>query len=191
MVRIKELGKGAPINPDRYYIWTWVPYTRNRFLTEKHYFRKRLTCIPYFTRYHAKKTIQMYYGTQVMNAIHIIAGRNLIKKGIHYYYEMDPLNRSKKGASRFWFEGELLKARKFFIPDNYKVDKHRRRHFMVAMHQAYKNHGKKAFDQKYARYLYGSRQGISKQYTRKTRFKIRDTILPGVQEDLRRREGNL
>lgn len=180
MVKLKESSR-EPIRPDRYYIWTWRPDTTNKYITKLKLYRKHLTGIPYFTRYQIRKTLVYMYGVDVLADIHIISGRKLLKMGIKHLSDMNgPL--LKHGSTKFYFKGKLVKARKFIIPDEYKVDKHRRRRFMVQMHRVFKSKGKKAFDKRYATKLYGQREGISHRYIRKKRIQIRLAMLQDIQE---------
>mgnify|MGYP003239865728 CR=1 FL=1 len=90
--------------------------------------------------------------------------------------------RHTSGSTKFWYKGRLVKARKFIIPDEYKIDKHRRRRFMVQMHRVFKSKGKKAFNERYSQKLYGQREGISSKYIRKKRIQIRSAILQDLQQ---------
>lgn len=177
MVKIKE-SSIDPIRPNRYYIWTWVP-RKFRRRTKKFLYMRHLTGIPYFTRQQIKTTLTYIYGVDVLAYIHIISGRRLINQGI---YHISDMNYLPKGSTKFWYKGHLVKARKFIIPSEYKIDKHRRRHFMVMMHQAFKKHGKKYFDQKYQFKLFGQRKSISTWYIHKKRLQIYNAILPHLQE---------
>lgn len=180
MVKLRE-GNNEPIRPDRYYIWTWRPDTTNKYITEKSLYRKHLTGIPYFTRHHVKVTLVYLYGVDVLQYIHIISGRKLIKQGIR---ELSDMNGKllKKGSTKFWFKGKFVKARKFIMPDEYHIDKHRRRRFMVQMHRVFKSKGKKEFNERYSIKLYGQRQGISPKYTRQKRLQINLAILQDLQQ---------
>lgn len=187
MVKLKESNIG-PILPDRYYIWTWRPDTTNKIITEKKLYRKHLTGIPYFTRHHVKVTLVYLYGVDVLQYIHIISGRKLLQQGIR---ELSDMNGKllKRGATKFWFKGKFVRAKKFIIPDEYKIDKHRRRRFMVQMHRVFKSKGKKAFDERYSIKLYGQRQGISSAYTKQKRLQIYSSILQDLREAESRGEG--
>lgn len=187
MVKLKESNIG-PILPDRYYIWTWRPDTTNKIITEKKLYRKHLTGIPYFTRHHVKVTLVYLYGVDVLQYIHIISGRKLLQQGIR---ELSDMNGKllKRGVTKFWFKGKFVKAKKFIIPDEYKIDKHRRRRFMVQMHRVFKSKGKKAFDERYSIKLYGQRQGISPAYTKQKRLQIYSSILQDLRETESRGEG--
>lgn len=179
MVRLKE-SSIEPIREDRYYIWTWRPDTTNKYITERSLYRKHLTGIPYFSKYQVKKTLVYMYGVEVLKQIHIISGKKLIKKGIRVLADIN--GRRKKGSTKFYLNGKLVKARKFIIPDEYKIDKHRRRRFMVQMHRVFKTKGKKAFNERYSQKLYGQRQGINPIYIRKKRIQIRSSILQDLQK---------
>lgn len=187
MVKLKESNIG-PILPDRYYIWTWRPDTTNKIITEKKLYRKHLTGIPYFTRHHVKVTLVYLYGVDVLQYIHIISGRKLLQQGIR---ELSDMNGKllKRGATKFWFKCKFVRAKKFIIPDEYKIDKHRRRRFMVQMHRVFKSKGKKAFDERYSIKLYGQRQGISPAYTKQKRLQIYSSILQDLREAESRGEG--
>lgn len=89
--------------------------------------------------------------------------------------------RHTSGSTKFWYKGKLVKAKKFIIPDEYKIDKHRRRRFMVQMHRVFKSKGKKVFNERYSQKLYGQREGISPQYIRKKRIQIHSAILQDLQ----------
>lgn len=183
MVRIKE-SSIDPIRRNRFYIWTWVPKTYKR-RTKKWLYLKHLTGVPYFTRKHIKTTLVAIYGVDVLAYIHIISGDKLIEQGIYHISDVNPY---PKGSTKFWYKGHLVKAKKFLIPPEYKLDKHRRRHFIVMMFNTLKRHGKKAFDRKYAEKLIGQRKGISSKYIYKKRLQIRNTILPYLQEIARERK---
>ena len=186
MVKLKENSK-EPIKPDRYYIWTWRPDTTNKYVTEKSLYRKHLTGIPYFTRYQVKLTLVHMYGVDVLQYIHIISGRKLLRKGIKELSDMNGL-RLKSGSTKFWFNGKLVKARKFVIPDEYRINKHRRRRFMVQMHRVFKSKGKKEFNERYSIKLYGQRQGIDPKYIHKKRLQMRAIILQNLQQAASRGE---
>lgn len=68
------------------------------------------------------------------------------------------------------------------MPDEYHIDKHRRRRFMVQMHRVFKSKGKKEFNERYSIKLYGQRQGISPKYTRQKRLQINLAILQDLQQ---------
>lgn len=186
MVKLKESSR-EPIRKDRYYIWTWRPDTTNKRITKKSLYRKHLTGIPYFTRYQIKKTLVYMYGVDVLQYIHIISGRKLLRQGIRILQDMNGL-RHKSGSTKFWYKGRLVKARKFIIPDEYKIDKHRRRRFMVQMHRVFKSKGKKVFNERYSQKLYGQREGISSKYIRKKRIQIHSAILQDLQQAESRRK---
>jgi hypothetical protein len=180
MVKLRE-GNNEPIRPDRYYIWTWRPDTTNKYITEKSLYRKHLTGIPYFTRHHVKVTLVYLYGVDVLQYIHIISGRKLIRQGIKELSDMNG-TRYKWGYTKFWYKGKFVKAKKFIIPEEYHIDKHRRRRFMVQMHRVFKSKGKKEFDERYSIKLYGQRQGISTEHLHKKRLQVRLAILQDLQQ---------
>ena len=121
------------------------------------------------------------YGVDVLQYIHIISGRKLIRMGIRQLSDMNGI-RLKHGSTKFWYKGKLVKARKFIIPDEYKLDKHRRRRLMVQMQRDIKSKGKEAFNERYSQKLYGQREGISPQYIRKKRIQIRSATLQDLQQ---------
>ena len=120
------------------------------------------------------------YGVDVLQYIHIISGRKLLRQGIKKAQDMNGKNHFK-GTTKFYFKGKLVKARKFIIPDEYRVDKHRRRRFMIQMHRVFHSKGKQEFDKRYARKLYGQRQGISAQAIKRKRIQVRNSILQNLQ----------
>lgn len=184
MVKLKEENNG-PIRPDRYYIWTWRPDTTNKYITERSLYRKHLTGIPYFSRHHIKVTLVYLYGVDVLQYIHIISGRKLIKQGIR---ELSDMNGKKMAYTKFWYKGKPVTAKKFIIPDEYHIDKHRRRRFMVQMHRVFKSKGRKEFDERYSIKLYGQRQGISTEHLHKKRLQVNLAILQDLQQVESRRE---
>lgn len=177
MVKIKE-SSIDPIRRNRYYIWTWVPKKYQR-RTKKWLYLKHLTGVPYFTRKQIKITLTYIYGVDVLAYIHIISGDKLIKQGIYHISDVNPYPR---GSMKFWYKGHMVMAKKFIIPPEDKIDKHRRRHFMVKMHQTVKRHGKKRFDQIYQEKLIGQRRSISSKYIHKKRLSIYRTLIPHLQE---------
>lgn len=183
MVRVKE-SSIDPIRKDRFYIWTWVPKNYKR-RTKKWVYQKHLTGVPYFTRKHVKITLTYIYGVDVLAYIHIISGSKLIEQGVYHISDINPY---PKDSTKFWFKGRLVKARKWVIPPEYKLDKHRRRHFIVMMFNTLRKHGKKEFDRKYKTKLIGQRKGISSHYIHKKRLQIRNTLIPYLQEIARERE---
>lgn len=186
MVKVKE-SSIDPIRKDRFYIWTWVPKKYKR-RTKKWLYLKHLTGVPYFTRKHVKITLTAIYGVDVLAYIHIISGKKLIEQGIYHISDVNPY---PKGSTKFWFKGRFVKAKKFLIPPEYKLDKHRRRHFIVMMFQTLRRHGKKEFDKKYQLKLIGQRKGISSHYIHKKRLQIRATLLPYIQEIAGKREEDI
>ena len=177
MVKIKE-SSIDPIRPDRYYIWTWVPKEYRR-RTKKWLYLRHLTGIPYFSRKQIKITLTYIYGVDILAYIHIIKGKRLIEQGI---YHISDMNLYPKGSLKLWYKGKFVKARKFVMPPEYQLDKHRRRHFMVKMHQTFKRYGIKEFDKTYQRMLLGQRKSISTWYIHKKRVQIHNALLPNLHE---------
>lgn len=150
-------------------------YYRKKFISET------LNRYTLFHKVSNKKTLVYMYGVDVLQYIHIISGRKLLRQGIRILQDMNGL-RHKSGSTKFWYKGRLVKARKFIIPDEYKIDKHRRRRFMVQMHRVFKSKGKKVFNERYSQKLYGQREGISSKYIRKKRIQIHSAILQDLQQ---------
>ena len=177
MVKIKESAYD-PIRPDRYYIWTWHPKASSKYKTKKSLYKKHITTIPFYTRKHIRITMKYYFKDKVARSIHIISGRKLIKMGI---------TQPGPWCEFFYYKGYPIKARKFFIPDNYKMTSHSRRKFLVSMYLAFTKHGKKYFNEKYQTMLYGQRRGIDTLYIREKRLELYKSFIPKIKEDLRQR----
>lgn len=181
MVKLKESNRG-PIRPDRYYFWTWRDDLPNKYATFDRLYRKHLTTIPYFSRHHIKLTLTYMYGYDVLKYIHIISGRKLLKQGIRSAKDVNPYQLGLRKCTNFRYKGQWVRARKFIIPDEYRIDSHRRRRFMVQMHRVFKSKGKKAFDERYSIKLYGHRRGISYREIYDKRVQIRVAFIQELQK---------
>lgn len=160
MVRVKRDHHW--VWPDRYYIWTYFPEKFRRSVnqvTEKKLYAKHYTCIPYFTRRHAKHVACFYHGVKALHSIHIISGKKLISQGITTFnkangqkkYKYECFIRKRDGS---WYPAHL---RQWAYPPEFHCDSHRRRRYIVTMNQAFGNGGKigrKRFNRKYAEYNY-------------------------------------
>ena len=139
--------------PDRYYIWSYFPEKYRSSVTKvnkSQLYKKHYTCIPFFTRRHAKHVVCFYHGVKALHFIHIISGKKLIKQGITTF---NKANGQKKynNACFIKSEGNWYPAvvRQWVYPPEYHMDSHRRRHYIVTMNRAFENHGKVGFNRKY------------------------------------------
>lgn len=150
MVRIKR--DQHFVWPDRYYIWTYFPPKyRKSNRTKNQLYQKHYTCIPFFTRRHAKHVVCFYHGVKALHSIHIIKGSRLIKQGITTFNKANGINKYHKAAfirkrDGTWYPGML---RQWVYPPEYRMDSHRRRHYIVSLNKAFENHGKNGFNKKY------------------------------------------
>lgn len=178
--------------PDRYYIWTYYPpkfrssvnKVHKNFLYKKHY-----TCIPFFTRRHAKHVVCYYHGVKALHCIHIISGKKLIKQGITTFnrdngkkqYNKACFIRNRKGD---WYPAFI---RPWVYPPEYHMDSHRRRHYIVSLNKAFLRGGRKEFNRQYiwlnqgnsyrriARWFFKMRVRVNR-YNIYTELKIQDMM---------------
>lgn len=152
MVRVKR--DQHFVWPDRYYIWTYFPPKYRVSVNNKSkskLYQKHYTCIPFFTRRHAKHVVCFYHGVKALHCIHIIKGSRLIKQGITTFNKANGIKRYHQAAfikqrNGDWYPGML---RQWVYPPEYKVDSHRRRHYIVALNHAFEKYGKNGFNKKY------------------------------------------
>ena len=138
------------LEADEYWGWTKYQYaTESKYRTEKLLYKKHICGLGFFSRYHARRTITLLLGVDTNLYIHTIKGKNLIKQGI--------TDLPKKGHQSIFFKGKPTKIRRFIFPAEARMDKHRRRHFVVRMNKIYKKHGRRAFNRAYQIALYGYR----------------------------------
>ena len=168
MTKIKE--EYGTVRKDRYYVWTWRPkeYWKYEHQQEKRLYKKHFCAVPFFTSYHAKRTLTIYFGVDVLGYIHIIRGKKLLKMGITQF-------QSKYGKHIF-FKGKPHLIPRFITPPEYLVDKHRRRYYRIRMYRAI-GLGRKNFNNFYATALYGYREAISADYRRKKRTELVQALL--------------
>lgn len=163
--------------PDRYYIWTYFPEKFRKSIkhvTKDRLYAKHYTCIPYFSRQHAKHVVCSYHGTKALHYIHIIHGSRLIKQGITTFNQANGQKDYNhccfiKSPKIGWYPAQL---RQWFYPPEYLYDAHRRRKYIVSLNRALgdgKKAGRKRFNKLYAKY------NIGNNYRRisKTAFRIR------------------
>lgn len=167
MTKIRETF--GIVNPKYYYVWTWRPKKYWRYVSqkEKRLYKKHFCSTPYFTRFHAKRTLVIYFGVDVLGDIHIIKGKNLIKMGITHFQH--------KWGRHIFFKGEPKMTPRFITPPEYLVDKHRRRYYRIRMYRAFRL-GRNNFNNFYALALYGYNEGLDIQYRKQKRYKLRQAI---------------
>lgn len=179
MVKLKEQRTYGVIEPDLYYVWTFKPRKNpnaRQYITERSLYKKHYLRIPFFTRFHAKRTLTIALGNKVLSYIHIVRGKSLIKKGITY------LGRDSNWNRIFLGNKKSPKLKQFIIPPEYIYDRHRRRYYRVRLYRA-KRLGKENFDNFYAMSLYGYRPGFTKNYTRFKRYKAIGAVLQELREN--------
>lgn len=176
------------IYPDLYYVWTWRPnkYWKNHNkITEYSLYKKHICGVGFYSRYHAKHVLVNTYGVDVLAYIHVIKGKRLIKYGI--------TTVPKKYSEKIFFKNGTRKVRRWIYPQEYGLDSHRRRHFIVYMVRTAEDQGVKAFNKKYKRYFYGYRSSFPKSYYNYKRNKVTNTLVQEIckakglrEEDVRR-----
>lgn len=173
MTKIRE--EIGTVRPDRFYVWTWRPkeYWKFKNQQEKLLYKKHFCSVPYFTRFHAKRTLVIYLGVDVLSDIHIIKGKNLIKMGITQF--------PKVFRNKIFFKGKPKSVPRFITPPEYLVDKHRRRYYRIRMYRAIRL-GRNNFNNFYALSLYGYRESLDIQYRREKRHKLHQIILQDLQK---------
>lgn len=189
MVRLAR--NNQTIYPELVYVWTWRPdeywgWTKyqyaedHKYRTEKLLYKKHICGIGFFSRYHARRTITLLLGVDANSYIHMIRGKRLINQGI--------TKIPKKGSSSIFFKDKPVQIRRFIFPPEAKMDKHRRRHFIVRMNNIFKRHGRRKFNQAYQIALYGYRDGFSPEHTRRKRLQVYSAILQETQENESKRK---
>lgn len=143
--------------PDRYYIWTYFPEKFRKSVNQAYkskLYAKHYTCIPYFSRQHAKHVVCSYHGVKALHYIHIIHGSRLIKQGITTFNQANGQKKYHKCCfirnSQGWYAATL---RQWFYPPEYLYDAHRRRRYIVQLNKALGNGkklGRKRFNRLYA-----------------------------------------
>lgn len=171
MTRIRETY--GIVNPNYYYVWTWRPkeYWKYASQKEKRLYKKHFCSTPYFTRFHAKRTLTIYFGADVLGYIHIIKGKTLIKMGVTHF--------QKKWGRHIFFKGKPKITPRFITPPEYLVDKHRRRYYRTRMYRAIRL-GRKNFNNFYALALYGYNEGLDIQYRKQKRYQLRQAIIQSL-----------
>lgn len=175
MVKIKRDKRF--VWPDRYYIWTYYPekFRKSIYITSKSkLYAKHYTCIPFFTRTHAKHVAVFYHGKVALHYIHIISGKRLIKQGITSFM-------IKKYRDACFIKGQVRYLRPWAYPPEYRYDKHRRRYYIIRMNRAFAQGGRKKFNEEYLRFNYGNNyRRISRAYLNKRYSRIRRSIWRGL-----------
>ena len=140
--------------PDRYYIWTYYPKEFRKSIdvvSKGKLFAKHFTCIPYFSRQHAKHVAIFYHGKKALHYIHVISGKRLIKEGFTTF---------KEGKWKFrtacFIKGQVRYLRPWAYPPEYQYDKHRRRYYAVRLNRAFNQGGRNKFNETYWQLNYGS-----------------------------------
>jgi hypothetical protein len=191
---VKLARDNRKIYPDLIYVWTWRPdeywgwtkyqyATESKYRTEKLLYKKHICGLGFFSRYHVRRTITLLLGVDANLYIHTIKGKNLIKQGI--------TDLPKKGHQSIFFKGKPTKIRRFIFPAEARMDKHRRRHFVVRMNKIYKKHGRRAFNKAYQIALYGYRDEFSPEYRKQKRLQVHSAILQEIQQAESRRKESI
>lgn len=166
MVKIKRDDRF--VWPDRYYIWTYYPKEIRKSIStisKNKLYAKHITCIPYFSRQHAKHVVTFYHGKKALHYIHIISGKRLIKQGYTTFNK-----GSKKYKKGIFIKGKFRYVRQWAYPPEYQYDKHRRRYYIVRLNRAFEIGGKNYFNETYWKLNIGNQyRRISPTY-RKFRY---------------------
>lgn len=115
---------------NRYYVWCYRDFKIN------------LIPISWDDRKLAKFVLSNCFGKQVFDTLHIIKGSKAIR------------NKWSFGKNSFYNEDtkKYERVRKFYIPPQWKKDKHTRRHFMLRLYRVHKED----FLKRYYKLVYGS-----------------------------------
>lgn len=180
MVRLAENQR--VINPNRYYLWSYVPDNqamRNTHITPsgKFLYKKRICGVPFYTTLHARRMLYYQLGLESFSEVHIVKGRKLIKEGIKYL--------DYKQVNIVWYHNKIRHIRKWVTPMDYMLNKHRRRKFRVQMYNYFTKYGKKRFNEELVRIYYGYRPGTTSKHKKFNRFKAYISIIPQVAKALK------
>ena len=99
------------------------------------------------------------------------SSREEIKPDRYYFWTWRPDTTNK-----YITEKKLYRKHLTSIP--YFTRSHIKR---TQMHRVFHSKGKQEFDKRYARKLYGQRQGISAQAIKRKRIQVRNSILQNLQ----------
>lgn len=171
MTKIRETY--GIVNPNYYYVWTWRPkeYWKYEHQGKSRLYKKHFCSTPYFTRFHARRTLSIFFGVDVLGYIHIIKGKNLIKMGITHFH--------RKYGRHIFYKGKPHMTPRFITPPEYLVDKHRRRYYHTRMYRAIRL-GRRNFNNFYALALYGYNEGLDIRYRKEKRYQLRKSILQSL-----------
>ena len=126
-------------------------------------YAKHYTCIPYFSRQHAKHVAVFYHGKKALHYVHVISGKRLIKQGITTFNMGKWLWRNA-----CFIKGNLSYLRQWAYPPEFQHDKHRRRRYICGLNNAFQKGGRDVFNRYYWKLNYGNNyRRISSHYRKK------------------------
>lgn len=193
------------------YCWSYhttYSYRYCRSKTEVSLYKKKYCQIPYYSRIHAKHVLTTLYGVDALRDVHFISGRKLKKelKSKNFPYQKYPtevlfgengirkevfIKRRNQYEIRQRYFGQM---KRYIFPPEYMYDKHRRRHFTIALYVKRKK-GITKFNKWYKQQFYGYRQSISKKHLIDKRKEVYDALLqevPSIRKDpWRSRSGDI
>lgn len=204
----RDLNK---IYPKAVYCWSYHTKYSYRYCmakTETSLYKKKYCQIPYYSRVHAKHVLITLYGMDALRDVHFISGKQLRKelgrKTFPYQkYPTEVLFGEHGIRKEIWIKKRKRyevhvkhwgAMRRYIFPPEYMYDKHRRRHFTIALYTKRKN-GITKFNKWYKQQFYGYRYGISKKHLIEKRKEVYDALLqeiPSLRKDpWRRRTGDI
>lgn len=193
MVKIKrDFDK---VYPKAVYAWSYyTPYTYRHVnsITKKSFYRKKYCQVPFYSRVHAKHVLTTMYGVDALRYVHFISGKKLRSQGMKVFKQQKYPHEVLFGEKGIYIERYISSRntygtvhayhgtlKMYIYPPEYQYDKHRRRHFTVALHNKRKK-GIAYFNKWYKSQFYGSRSGISKTHLRAKRKEVNDALLQEI-----------
>jgi hypothetical protein len=169
------------IYPDLYYIWTYIPsdISKKFFKKNKQMYTKHICGVGFYSRFHARHIVSLIIGKKALLYIHIIRGDKLIKDGIRSLpaYKVDRIYVNNP----FTPDGSK-KIRRWIYPPEFRMDKHRRRHFILYLVKSAEDKGVRAFDNKYKKYFNGYKESITVGAYLRKRKKILRSFIQELRE---------
>lgn len=187
MVRLKK-EKGR-IYSYCCYVWTYHDkwsYQYTMSMTKKSFYRKKICIVPFYTRVHAKHVVTTLYGVDVLKHVHFITGKKLREMGIKHIstYHNKYLNYINIDGKGILYKGKYrhrLPLKMYIFPPEYQYNKHRRRHFAIALRDK-RRKGILYFNKWYKKQFYGYRSSISREALTQKRKEVNNSLVPEISK---------
>lgn len=178
------------------YCWSYHTthsYRHCKVKTEKSLYKKKFCQIPFYSRVHAKHVLVTLYGYDALRDVHFTTGKNIKgelgkkyfpqqKYPYEVYFGENGIRKQVwvKKRQRYEIHWEHWGSLKRYIfPPEYQYDKHRRRHFAIAL-KRHRDKGITHFNNWYKLQFYGYRSGISKKALYEKRKEVNDALLQEI-----------